>query len=109
MPGINPSETVVKAETPPGPSEIHPRTFNLSAAFKCEFCDEEFSLKRNLIRHVNDAHQSSINAMKCEKIPGSNQCDTSSPQIQNICMNNQRISSQDSDEYKNDTVDLQKG
>eukprot|EP01083_Nonionella_stella_P184966 673163_1 len=40
---------------------------NLSAAFKCEFCTEEFNLKDHLIQHAMHSHQFSIDIVKSEE------------------------------------------
>eukprot|EP01083_Nonionella_stella_P057057 149947_1 len=51
-----PSEPTVKLESPAQPCGSIAPTWT-SAAFRCEFCDKEFNLKGNLVRHVTESHQ----------------------------------------------------
>eukprot|EP01083_Nonionella_stella_P214774 773580_1 len=60
------SEKTIKTEETSESSPI-PRHIR-SAAFKCEFCEREFHLKDQLIRHVISFHRVSENAVKSEDI-----------------------------------------
>eukprot|EP01083_Nonionella_stella_P267517 903686_1 len=51
-----PSEPIIKLESPVQPCWRIAPTWT-SAAFRCEFCDQEFNLKGNLVRHVTESHK----------------------------------------------------
>eukprot|EP01083_Nonionella_stella_P057058 149948_1 len=62
-----PSEPTVKLESPAQPCGSIAPTWT-SAAFRCEFCDKEFNLKGNLVRHVTESHQLlSVSSVKSEE------------------------------------------
>eukprot|EP01083_Nonionella_stella_P090053 251576_1 len=59
------SEPTVKSEKVYQLNIIPPQ--RSTAAFKCEYCTQEFNLKGSLIKHVYQSHQHSIQTIKSEE------------------------------------------
>eukprot|EP01083_Nonionella_stella_P057056 149946_1 len=51
-----PSEPTIKLESPEQPYWSIAPTWT-SAAFRCEFCNQEFNFKCNSVRHITESHQ----------------------------------------------------
>eukprot|EP01083_Nonionella_stella_P160540 524979_1 len=52
----------------PAHSDVILSSHTWTAAFKCEFCHQDFHLKEHLIRHVSDSHPLSFDTVKCEEM-----------------------------------------